>query len=307
MSLAPRPCGLAGRPPCEVLVRIYDVGALVVTFSIDLPSPLGPEELIGFAAQVKEAEDLITQAAQPVAEEIRSTIAKACKPGEVSVVTEDYTIFYLQATSPACSAESLGQALDIPRLLLAETKPIAYSERLNFVHASFSYGPDDLVVIDWNSALLLDPTGSADVPELLELASMQLLELRAYDNLVGMSLHRLYKELEPEHSAFFRSSHFQRLSRKIMQIFVDVTEITERIDNSLTFLGDTWFARIHRAAVAEFGIPHWQRQLRNKLEVLRQINELLVDQITSQKSLRIEGAIVVLILIEICVAFFRVI
>lgn len=305
MSLAPRPCGVPGQPPCDVLIHIYDVGALVVTFNIDLPSPMGPEELIQFAAQVNDAEGLITEAARPVAEEIKTAIAKACKPGEISEVSEDYTIFYLHATSPACTAESLGQALDIPRLLLAETKPIANSERLNFVHASFSYGPDDLVVVDWNSALVLDPTGAVDVPELLELASMQLLELRAYDRLVGKSLDLLYKELEPEHNAFFRSQHYQRLSRKIMQIFVDVTEITERIDNSLTFLGDTWLARIHRAAVSEFGIPHWQRQLRNKLEVLRQINELLVDQITSQKSLRIEGAIVILIVIEILLAFIR--
>jgi hypothetical protein len=307
MSLGPRVANVAGLTPNDVLVRIYDVGALVVTFVIDLPCPTDGETLIRLARHISEAEEAITDAAQPVADEIRTAIAKACKPGEpASDLIEDYTIFYLTATTPSCAGTELGRHLDIPRLLLGETDPIAEEERHHLVHASFSYRPEDLVVVDWNSALVLDPTNAQDVPELLELTSMQMLELRAYDSLVGRALDSLYKELEHEQHAVFRGTRYQRLSRKIMQLYVDVIEITERIDNSLTFLGDTWLARIHRSAVAEFGIPHWQKQLRNKLELLRQINELLVNQITSQKSLRIEGAVVVLIVIEILMAAFRV-
>ena len=41
--------------------------------------------------------------------------------------------------------------------------------------------------------------------------------------------------------------------------------------------------------------------------MLRQINELIVDQITSAKSLRLESAIVILIVIEILFALFKVI
>ena len=306
MSLGPRPIGLAGITTSDVMARLYDVGALVVTFVIDLPCPTEPETLIRLAQRIAEGEEAITQAAEPMVTEIRRAIARACKMGEVANdLIEDYTIFYLQATQPACDGDTLGKFLDIPRLLMGETEPIAQRQRDQFDHAQFSYRPDDLVVIDWNSALVLDPTGAVDVPELLELASMQMLELRAYDNLVGRALDSLYGDLDEEHSGVFRSSRFSRLSRRIMKLFVDVTEITERIDNSLTFLGDTWLARLHRAAVAEFGIPHWQRQLRNKLEVLRQINELLVDQITSQKSLNMETAVVGLILIEIVVALLR--
>lgn len=307
MALGSRGTEIAGFHPHDVLVRIYDVGALVVTFCIDLPNPTSPEQLIGISTRISDAEDAITEAAAIVANEIKAAIAQALRPGEPSSnITEDYTVFYLQHTEPPCDGATLGTQMDIPRLLLAEPGPIALDERNSFIHASFSYRPEDLVVVDWNSALVLDPTGAQDVPELLELTTMQMLELRTYDAIVGRALDNVYKDLDDQSNGLFRSTKYQKVSRRIMQLFVDVVEITERIDNSLTFLGDTWLARLHRAAVAEFGMARWQKQLRNKLEVLRQINELLVDQITSQNTMLLEVAVVVLITIEILMPLSRI-
>jgi hypothetical protein len=307
MALGGRDIDLAGFRPQDIVVRIYDVGALVLTFCIDLPNPTSPEALIGISTRITEAEEAITQAASSVVSEIKAAITSALRPSEqISNIVEDYTIFYLQNTNPPCDGASLGAQVDIPRLLLAEPGPIAPDERDSFIHASFSYRPDDLVVVDWNSALVLDPTGAQDVPELLELTTMQMLELRTYDAIVGRALDSVYKDLDRQNRGLFRSTKYQKVSRRIMQLFVDVVEITERIDNSLTFLGDTWLARLHRAAVAEFGIPRWQKQLRSKLEVLRQINELLVDQITSQNTMLLEVAVVVLITIEILMPLGRI-
>jgi hypothetical protein len=304
--LGPRDITFADLQVSDVVVRIYDVGALVVTFVLNLPCPSEPDSLIDYASRISALEDEITEAARPVAAEIARAIEPACKPSEiVSDIIEDYTVYFIQETSPPCTAQSLAEHLDMPRLIAADTGPIAAQERQSLVHAAYSYRPDDLVIVDWNSAIVLDPTGGQEVPELLELTVMQMLELRTYDSRVGQGLDRLYKELDHEHHAGFRSSNYQMLSRRIMQMYVDVIEITERIDNSLTFLGDTWLARLHATAAVEFGIPRWQKQLRGKLEVLRQINTLLVDQITSQKTMRIEVAIVGLILVEVLMAVFR--
>jgi hypothetical protein len=310
MSLGPKSLGFAGHTAQDTLCRLWDVGALTLTFILDIPPGTDGEALIRLGQQIGEAEEQITAAAQPLVEEIRRAIAPACKlaPDEAAgqaLLGEEYTIFLLQATEPCCDADSLGEALDIPRLLLGETEPIAACERRRLVQASLSYRPDDLVVIDWNAAVVLDPTGGVDITELLELTSMQLLELRAYDKVVERALGTLYSELERESSGFFRSAYFLRLSRRIMKLFVDITEVMERIDNSLTVLGDSWLARLHRTAVSEFGIDRWQRQLRYKLEMLRQINELIVDQITSQKSLNIEMAIFGLIILEVVIALIN--
>ena len=92
-----------------------------------------------------------------------------------------------------------------------------------------------------------------------------------------------------------------------MRLFVDVSDASERIDNALRFLGDTWLAQLHSAAIREFGVPRWQQQLRDKLELLRQINQFLVDDVANGKALRLELAIVVLIMVEILFALFKII
>lgn len=308
MSLPRRPCGLPNAALSDVMVRIYDVGALVVTFAIELPPNCDPEQLIALAIQVEAAQDAITEAARPVANEIAHAISKACRAGGVSDVIEDYTIFYLQQTSPNVSGAALLEHLDVARLLLGEKDRVAESERRHLLHAAFSYKPDDLVIIDWNSAIVLDPQGALDVPELLELTTVQLLELRAYDIIVGRALDHLYDELTPQTMSFWQtqSGKYQVLSRRIMQRYIELSEIADRIDNSLKFLGDTYLARLHRAAMGEFAIPHWHKTLRDRLEVLRQINEMLVSQVTSSKSLRVEVAIVALIVLEILLATFKV-
>jgi hypothetical protein len=286
--------------PCEVLVRLYDVGAVVITFMIDIQNIMG-EDLIKLGKYIAEVETDITEVARPISKQISEVVRPACKLGEASQVVEEYTIFYVQNTEPMLNASKLGEGLDIPRLLLGESESISDGERAQLMRSTFSYRPNDLVCIDWNAAFVLEPSCAVDVPELLELVSVQMLELRAYDAVVGSALHNLYENLDSNKKSFFRASRFARLSRRIMKLYVDVIETTERIDNALTFLGDTYLARVHRAAVAEFGIPHWQHSLRNKLEVLRQINEIIIQQITSQKSLNIEILIAALIFIEIAV------
>lgn len=303
MALGHRGIEVAGHKAHDVVVRIYDVGALVVTLVLDLANPSEPESLVAMAQDIAFAEDAITEACRPIAEEIKLAIRPACKITDLtSDIVEDYTVFVVQTTSPAASAASLPQHLDIPRLLAADTGLLAEQERQSLCHASYSYRPDDLVVVDWNSALVLDPNGAQEVAELLEFTVMQMLELRTYDNMVGRALDRVYKDLDDTARAPWRSRNYPAVSRRIMKLFVDVVEITERIDNSVTFLGDTWLARLHGAAASEFGIPRWQKQLRSKLDVMHQINKLLADQITSQKSMRIEVAICALIVIEVVLA-----
>ena len=53
--------------------------------------------------------------------------------------------------------------------------------------------------MDWNCAFVLEPSGSRDIPDILELASSQLLELRYYDELFDAELARVYRELDRAH------------------------------------------------------------------------------------------------------------
>jgi hypothetical protein len=294
--------GLAAR---SVVTRIYDLGAVVVTFDIPLPGPMSGEELIAFAARVLDAEERITDEARPIAEGVARAVASASRIGEVSTIVEDYTVIVIEGTEPKVTGDEFMRELDVARLLLGEKSTIANTERGHVMRQTFSYNPDELVVLDWNSALIVDRGGGLEVADVIELATMQLLELRAYDQIVQRQLTRLYKEIGGRKRRGFLSRHYRQLSIEIMRLFVDLSELTDRFDNSLQMIGDTWLARIHRAAVEEFDIPRWRRMLEEKLNVLHQFNTLLVDQVTTRDSMRLEAAIVALIVFEIALALVK--
>ena len=296
---------IEGVPARSVVTRIYDLGAVVVTFEIPLPGPMSGEELIAFAARVLDSEERITDEALPIAEGITRAVAGASKIGDVSSIVEDYTIIIVDGLEPKLTGEELRAELDIARLLLGEKGRIASGERAHVLRQSFSYNPEELVVLDWNSALIVDPRGGLEVADVIELASMQLLELRAYDQIVQRSLTRLYKEIGGRPARGLFSRRYRQLSVDIMRLFVDLSELTDRFDNSLQMIGDTWLARIHRAAVEEFDIPRWRRLLEDKLNVLHQFNTLLVDQVTTRDSMRLEASIVALIVFEIFLALMK--
>ena len=62
---------------------------------------------------------------------------------------------------------------------------LSVAERQDVTQRHFSYGEDDLVVVDWNAAFVYEPSGSRDIPDILEIANAQLLEFRYYDDAAG--------------------------------------------------------------------------------------------------------------------------
>lgn len=305
-----QPVGVAGYSAAQCHLRLYDFGAVSVTFLLELPSPIGPEALVQLSAELLDgaAERALTDAAWPIVLALAQTVAPASRAAKISHLTEDYTIFWISQTRPRMSAEQLRDALDIPRLLLGERGPLDAGERahLNSPEARFTYGPDELVVIDWNSALIVDAGESWALPILLEISTVQLFELRVYDLMLERFLANLYEELDPGRSRWLAERRYQRVLRQLIRLFIDVREISDRIDNALQFLGDSWLARVHRAAVHTFEVPRWQAQLRHKLDALQQFNQLLVDQVTTRKGLRLEWAIVLLIVVEILFGVFKI-
>src|SRR4051794_2986215 len=81
---------------------------------------------------------------------------------------ESYTIVFAEEIQ-GCTVEALGTSEALAKMLLGEesAKPLAAKTREDVLKNAFSYLADDLVVIDWNSALVIEPSGSRIVPHVL--------------------------------------------------------------------------------------------------------------------------------------------
>lgn len=290
-----------------VEARVYDYGAISVRLSV----PLDGWTLARLheAGHTLGSDPAIDEAATRMLETLLFNLKDAVRGAHPWDCTEDYTIFFITGLSPELSADELLGRIDVVPLLLGEgpKSRLSAQEREDVLKHRLSYGQDDLTILDWNAALVYEPSGEVDLPDILEYATSQLLELRYYDDLLDRELDRIYEKVALGSRAWnpLLPNRQAGLARQITLLLVEVTEITERIENSLKVIDDLYLAKVYRAAVERFRIPRWQSSVQRKLALVQSVHQLVMDQIRSSRSLLLEAAIVVLIVVELVLALWK--
>src|SRR5262249_56224100 len=108
------------------------------------------------------------------------------------------------------------------------------AEEAEIVQSSIWYYPQDVTVIGWNAAFVLDsPAGAETAIQLLEYANSQLLEFRHYDEMLTRELASVYRHLDQK-ASLWRRWRMETAAIQLQQGLVDVTELTPRGDHSIT-------------------------------------------------------------------------
>lgn len=269
--------------------RVYDFGVLGVVIRLLLPEGFGYAELRKLSVLVSEFEEF-----EPVFRAYRDDILKALRPalaGEgITGFAEDFVVFF---------SEEWPHDWDPVPLLLAEPGTVSQEMHRETLRNHFSYG-EDSAIITWDAALVSDPTGSTDVPDLLEFANAQLLELRYYDSVLDRELAAMYDAIEEAgRGGYRRLRQYRSIMRRMMELVIEVTEITERVQNALKVTEDVFYARVYTAALKIFRVQEWLRSINRKVEVIERSYAMLSDELVTHRFLVLEAAIVVLIAFEI--------
>ncbi len=289
----------------EAFAKIWDYGVITIQFQIPIAPGTQWEDLIQLSAKL-EQDTLIDEAARYRAQELVNLIRPALRDAHSWHEFEDYAVFFLEDVSGIQKSAELIDKVDIPRLLLAETT-VELSERAkkSILDGTYQYSDKDLTVIDWNSALVVEPSGLKEVPEVIEFALTHLMEMRYYDALLDQRLTLIYDSIEESRARFF-SNRFTSLSREASARYIEFSEFIERVDNSFKVVGDYYLARIFRAAGEKMRIPEWEENITRKINLFSRLSELLQGEVNVNRSLWLEVTIVFLILFEIVTAFTKV-
>jgi uncharacterized Rmd1/YagE family protein len=220
---------------------------------------------------------------------------------------EDYIIFYLQALEPSLAAEKLKSIYNPTRLLMGETKPLSPSLEQEVLKQVFSYSPDDYCVLNWDSAFVYEATGSMDMPDLLEFANVQSLELVYYDDILDKAVEESYATIKQLSSrfSFFRMQPHRDLLKRILGIGSEMSMMMEKIANSIKTTQDPYFSHVYSAAMNLFRAPIYAQRIRDKLGMLREVQSLIMGDIATLRAEVLEMAIIILIALEILLAIFR--
>ena len=287
--------------------RLFDYGA--VSISMDIPIHPGTDlaDLLPLCDELYESRDLDACALKEV-DALLERIAAAVEHPHGWRVPETYTIVFLEQLAEPLRGQELLAWPPLAKLLVGEQSPRPFSaqQTADVLEHAHSYFDDDLVVVDWNSALVLEPTGNREICDILELATSQLLELRYYDGLLDKELARIYDRLERagRELALFRSP-YMKVAREAERRIVELTEFTERVDNSLKIIGDFYLARVYDGAVRRFRIGGWRASIDGKQALIAQAYGLIRAEIDARRSTVLELVVIILILTEIVLAFFR--
>jgi len=309
-ELGRRVLALRGGPvTVDSTARLFDHGAASVVISVPIPEGASFEELTALADELYDSQALEALATELI-EGVRKTIAPAVVHRHVWEQNESYTVIFVERIRGNPSADALSARADLARLLLGEvgSRPLSRAESAAVTQHRFSYSVDDLAVIDWNSAFVYEPSGSRDIPDLLEIANAQLLEFRFYDEVLDGHIGRIHGQVQAQRHgwmALFRSP-YRNLVRETLTTLVDLNEFIERVENSLKIIGDFYLAKVYEAAVRRLRIPAWQASVTRKHQLLAQTYGLLKGEVDTARSLTLEATIVALIVLEIAFAFLRV-
>jgi hypothetical protein len=262
------------------------------------------DALLTQASRWMDAPDIEPEARAVVAKHLQKLAPAVINPRE-EWLQEDFLVADvndIRDENGALTAEQLLSAHgdQIVQIIRGEQTALARSTTERLLEGSLSYYPTDLLVVGSSAAFVYDrPEEAAWSIRILEYAKMQLLEFRYYDNFMTRVLSDVYNSLDRRKNVLLSRWMFSREANRLNTIRLDVMELTERIDNAIKFVSDTFYARAYRLAASRVGVPEYRNLVEKKLETAGELYGFMVAQFNETRLFLMEAAITVLCLLDV--------
>jgi hypothetical protein len=294
----------------ERAIKLLPVGAISITIRVPFEVE-HVEDLVEYH-DLQFSNGSLHQEVRQLAEEVRRELAPYyVRPVAHLAEEEAYTVFCID--SPLLTVD--GTPLNAENWLRANRRSVAslLTQEPDIDHLSrqeaeestgrfLSYYEHDVVVVDWDAALIIDQRQNFDETlYVMELANLQLAELEAYDRILDESLERAYRDLTTR-AMRGRSS----IMRELREIRIDLARFSDELSNITKFFGDWHLARIYENISARFHLSDWHRTIDDKLQTLDDLYQLLNHDQTNRWMLLLEVTIVLLFVIDLVILFFGV-
>jgi hypothetical protein len=215
-------------------------------------------------------------------------------------LSEDYCAIHLHSVAGVTTAAALLQehGAEISQIVRGETLPLSDGERKEVLQGYMSYYPNDLIVAGWNAAFVFDtPSGAEPTIRLLEYANSQLLQFRHYDELLTREMEHVYDFIESRGT--LRGWRMRSAAARLRTILVEVTELTERTNNALKFVGDMFFARVYKLCAGKIGVTDYQALVQEKLRIADELYDFMIEQFHQARGFLLEFIVVLILMIEL--------
>ncbi|MEM2259056.1 MAG: hypothetical protein QXE46_04090 [Candidatus Thermoplasmatota archaeon] len=292
-----------GRVHLRTNIKLFPVGVISYEIRIGFSNKRF-ESLLSYYT-IKIIEDNEELSMERYVEKIHKEVLQAVKenivePYGIEVEPETHTVFCIKRINRDEYKKLNDRNLASLLANDEEIKKLSDNIIKDRMKYSYSYYHEDLIVIDWDSAIIVEPSGKYDdILFTIELANLQLLELRTYDKYFDTILTKAYEDVEK----FFSQKNIFKSPRKIIEDLsktkIDLTKVTDYISNISKFFGDWYLAKIYRMASERFYLSQWEERVNSKMEILNSLYLILNQENTNKKLFILELLIVIFFLIDI--------
>ena len=286
-------------------MKLFDHGTLSLTFEVNV-ADASLDEVARLAGEIHDI-DALASVARRELETLVQRISQAVTGPHDWGAGQSYAVVLIEQLAGSDDVARVRAWSGLPKLASCEldrraAAPEQHQDVLGYTDA---YLEDDLVVIGTAAALVIEPSGTREVPDLIELALAQMLQLRYYDEVLDRDLQQACLDFSRRPILLAVYSPFGAATRDLSRRLVELTEFTERIDNSLKVVSDLYLARVYRKVVQRFAIPLLKDRVAHKQALAMQIYNVLRDEMQMLRSFTLEVAILLLILIEVVMALWH--
>jgi hypothetical protein len=285
--------------PVRPLVRVYDVGVVSVTLRSGFEADALSELTACHKAVLDNGENL-DQVARTICADVCKILQDVLVEGAAPSEPEAYTVFCLTDIGAPDVSPWLAANRAAVAELLAEAKPGGLSEMqiAEALRITRSYSKTDMVIIDWDAALVVDLSGYMDdVLYVLELANLQLEEYRVMDQRLDHYLDRAYDDLKRRRFGFFGT--YSKTLRTLRVFRVDVTKLNDEVTHISKFFGDWYLARVYLGALERFYLAQWRQSVENRLVPLDQLYSVVNADINNRRMVLLEVLVVIFFAIDL--------
>lgn len=298
--------GPRGAVRIERQIKLLPVGAISITVRIPF-SVEKIEDLVCFHDLRFTDGSWLYDEVRDLAEQVRRELAPVLiRPAAAVGDEEAYTVFCFNAPLRDRDGRALSAAdwfasnrRAIASLLVEEPdqKQISEQEAAESSDKHFSYYDADIVVIDWDAAVIVDePRYFDEVLYVMELANLQLAELEAYDRMLDDAVERAYRDVAVRR---WRTLRLTRTQREFREIRIDLARMQDELSNATKFFGEWHLARIYQGMAARFHLQDWHRTVDEKLKTLDDLYQILGQDLVNRWMVILEASIVALFVLDI--------
>jgi len=197
---------------------------------------------------------------------------------------------------------------DIATLLRFETESLSDFQKETIIASSIGYFKKDLIIIDTQAAFIYDPQYK-ELLDFFEFGNIQQLELHYFDKLLDKQLATLYERKTQSlpllsYMPFIGSRYFDPVG-DLNKLKVDISVITERLESSIKFGGESYFSEIYNLIIKQLDLRSWQKSIDKKINILKEIRYVYQNKVDANREDLISILIITLIMIEVCLAIMK--